>query len=138
MEAVSRDTFQDDVVAASHAQPVLVDFWGPRCGPCLKMMPWVESLASDRFEVAYVCLEQIDLACLSCQQDLLFVHLLLKIVDFRAALHQFLIRRHKQADDDKPDGDNKQDQKNSVQSLPDCGFATRAEISVTVLHFRRL
>src|SRR5688500_12317799 len=47
MEAVSRDTYQDEVVAASHEQPVLVDFWGPRCGPCLKMMPWVESLADE-------------------------------------------------------------------------------------------
>jgi thioredoxin 1 len=47
MQAVSRDTFADDVVAASHSQPVLVDFWGPRCGPCLAMMPWVESLAEE-------------------------------------------------------------------------------------------
>jgi thioredoxin 1 len=47
MQAVSRDTFADDVVAASHIQPVLVDFWGPRCGPCLAMMPWVESLADE-------------------------------------------------------------------------------------------
>jgi thioredoxin 1 len=47
MQAVSRDTYQDEVVAASHEQPVLVDFWGPRCGPCLKMEPWVESVAQE-------------------------------------------------------------------------------------------
>jgi thioredoxin 1 len=47
MQAVSRDTYPDDVLVASHTRPVLVDFWGPRCGPCLAMMPWVESLAEE-------------------------------------------------------------------------------------------
>jgi hypothetical protein len=66
---------------------------------------------------------------------LLLVDLLLEVVDLSAALHQFLIRRHEQAHYDKPDGDYQQDEENPVKSLPDCGFATRAEISVTVLHF---
>lgn len=47
MHAVSRDTYADEVIAASHTQPVVVDFWGPRCGPCLAMMPWVETLATE-------------------------------------------------------------------------------------------
>jgi thioredoxin len=47
MHAVSRDTYQHDVLEASHDQPVLVDFWGPRCGPCIAMMPWVERLADE-------------------------------------------------------------------------------------------
>jgi thioredoxin 1 len=50
MHEVSRATFQDDVVAASRDRPVLVDFWGPRCGPCIAMMPWVEQLARDLAE----------------------------------------------------------------------------------------
>jgi thioredoxin 1 len=50
MQAVSRDTYPDEVIQASHDKPVLVDFWGPRCGPCLAMMPWVETLASERAE----------------------------------------------------------------------------------------
>jgi thioredoxin 1 len=45
MLAVTRDSYADEVLAASHARPVVVDFWGPRCGPCLAMMPWVEALA---------------------------------------------------------------------------------------------
>jgi hypothetical protein len=68
----------------------------------------------------------------------LLANLLLQVVDLRAALHQFFVRRHEKAHDDKPDGDDQQDKENTVKSLPDCGFATRAEISVTVLHFRRV
>src|SRR5262252_6398809 len=95
----------------------------------------IEPIASDRFQIAHVRLEQIDFARLSRQQDLLLIDLLLKVVDLRAALHQFLIRRHEHAYDDKPDGDDQQDEENPVKSLPDCGFTTRAEIRVTVLHF---
>jgi len=54
MQAVTRASFPIEVLAASHAQPVLIDFWGPRCGPCLKMMPWVEQLAAqhgDRLKI---------------------------------------------------------------------------------------
>ncbi len=45
MHVATRDTYESEVLEASRQRPVLVDFWGPRCGPCLKMMPWVESLA---------------------------------------------------------------------------------------------
>src|SRR5579859_5670879 len=54
MQAVTRDTYTDDVVEASRTQPVLVDFWGPRCAPCLAMMPFVEELSekvSDRVKI---------------------------------------------------------------------------------------
>lgn len=54
MQAVNRDTYDSDVIQASREQPVLVDFWGPRCGPCLKMMPWVESLAEHSRDVVKV------------------------------------------------------------------------------------
>lgn len=46
LTSVSQQSFQDAVVEASRARPVLVDFWGPRCGPCLKMMPWVDQVAA--------------------------------------------------------------------------------------------
>src|SRR5262245_15543969 len=46
MDAVTRSTFESAVVDSSHTQPVLVDVWGPRCGPCLAMMPFVEQLAA--------------------------------------------------------------------------------------------
>lgn len=45
MQAVNRASFSDEVVEASRDKPVLVDFWGPRCAPCLAMMPWMEDLA---------------------------------------------------------------------------------------------
>lgn len=43
MREVTTDTFDAEVRQA--AQPVVVDFWGPRCGPCLALMPLVEQLS---------------------------------------------------------------------------------------------
>ncbi len=40
---VTRDSFEAEVRQAN--EPVLIDFWGPRCGPCLALMPVVEELA---------------------------------------------------------------------------------------------
>ncbi len=42
MLEVNRDTFAQEVLQSD--KPVLVDFWGPRCGPCLALMPQVENL----------------------------------------------------------------------------------------------
>jgi hypothetical protein len=38
MHVAMHDTDQTEVIGASSERPVLVDFWGRRCGPCLKMM----------------------------------------------------------------------------------------------------
>ena len=42
MIEVNTDNFEQEVVKSS--RPVLVDFWGPQCGPCLALMPQVEAL----------------------------------------------------------------------------------------------
>lgn len=39
---VNADTFEKEVVQSDI--PVLVDFWGPQCVPCLALMPKVEEL----------------------------------------------------------------------------------------------
>lgn len=39
---VNADTFDKEVVQSDI--PVLVDFWGPACVPCLALMPHVEGL----------------------------------------------------------------------------------------------
>ena len=44
LKEVTKDDFDQEVVA--FRQPVLVDFWGPSCGPCLALMPDVEEMAS--------------------------------------------------------------------------------------------
>lgn len=42
---ITGETFEQEVLQAE--QPVLVDFWGPRCQPCLMLMPAVEGLAQE-------------------------------------------------------------------------------------------
>ena len=42
---VSRDTYEEEVLNSE--LPVLVDFWGPRCAPCLAMMPEIEKMAQE-------------------------------------------------------------------------------------------
>lgn len=42
---LTKDNFEQEV---QHSDlPVLVDFWGPRCVPCLGLMPVVEELAGN-------------------------------------------------------------------------------------------
>ena len=43
MLEINKDNFTDLVENAQ--VPVVLDFWGPQCGPCLALMPDVEKLA---------------------------------------------------------------------------------------------
>jgi len=40
---VNTDSFEKEVIQSE--VPVLVDFWGPQCAPCLALMPHVEGLS---------------------------------------------------------------------------------------------
>ncbi|NPV89473.1 MAG: thioredoxin [Firmicutes bacterium] len=43
MLEVGSENFEDEVIKSDST--VVVDFWGPQCGPCLALMPQVEELA---------------------------------------------------------------------------------------------
>ena len=45
MITVDKDNFEAEVEKS--ALPVVLDFWGPQCGPCLALMPDVEKLAAE-------------------------------------------------------------------------------------------
>lgn len=52
---VNSETFEKEVVESE--KPVLVDFWGPQCGPCLALMPQIEKLEEtygDRIKIAKI------------------------------------------------------------------------------------
>jgi len=48
MLEVESGTFTEQVLQSD--KPVVVDFWGPRCAPCLALMPQVEKLEASCVE----------------------------------------------------------------------------------------
>ena len=42
---LNRDNFEGEVLESK--EPVMVDFWGPQCRPCLALMPTVERIEKD-------------------------------------------------------------------------------------------
>jgi thioredoxin 1 len=55
VQELTADNFQHEVIDSS--VPVLVDFWSPTCGPCRRLAPIIDELATeagDRFRVGKV------------------------------------------------------------------------------------
>jgi len=55
MKEVDKESFETEVIGS--ALPVVVDFWGPQCVPCLALMPGVEAFAEtygDRMKITKV------------------------------------------------------------------------------------
>jgi thioredoxin 1 len=50
MLEVDSGSFAEQVLSSD--RPVVVDFWGPRCGPCLALMPQLETLETARAATA--------------------------------------------------------------------------------------
>jgi len=45
MLVIDKENFESEVIDSE--QPVIVDLWGPQCGPCLALMPDVEALTKE-------------------------------------------------------------------------------------------
>jgi len=61
---LNRDNFETEVLQAK--EPLVIDFWGPRCQPCLALMPTVEKFEQEyagKIKVAKVNAEQNRMLC---------------------------------------------------------------------------
>lgn len=47
ISSVTDSSFQSEVIDASNAQPVMVDFWADWCRPCHMLAPTVAEIAND-------------------------------------------------------------------------------------------
>lgn len=45
MVELTKDNFDAEVKES--ALPVLIDFWGPKCGPCMALLPGVEEMEKE-------------------------------------------------------------------------------------------
>lgn len=55
MIEVSKETFKEEIEKCN--VPVVVDFWGPQCVPCLALMPSMEALSgkyAEKIKIAKV------------------------------------------------------------------------------------
>ena len=53
MLAIDKDNFAAEVEQS--AAPVILDFWGPQCGPCIALLPEVEKLAVSYYGKVKLC-----------------------------------------------------------------------------------
>jgi thioredoxin 1 len=58
--AVTDNSFEQEVIASSNEKPVLVDFWAAWCGPCKMLSPTVEQIANEKGEKLKVVKVDVD------------------------------------------------------------------------------
>ena len=61
---LNRDNYENETKNSD--LPILVDFWGPLCGPCMALMPFVDKLEEeykDRVRIAKLNVTQNRMLC---------------------------------------------------------------------------
>jgi len=57
---VNDGNFESEVLTASSAQPVLVDFWAEWCGPCKMIAPLLDEVAREKLDAVKVAKVNVD------------------------------------------------------------------------------
>ncbi len=55
---LTKETFENEVLEAK--EPVLIDFWASRCGPCMMQSPIVDEIAEEMAGKVKVCKVNVD------------------------------------------------------------------------------
>lgn len=55
IQDLRRDSFPE--LVSKSKQPVIIDFWGPQCGPCLALAPHFHDLAEKYSDLAFFRVE---------------------------------------------------------------------------------
>jgi len=54
------DSFENQVIKASHQKPVLVDLWAEWCSPCRVIAPLLEKIAAEFHETLAIAKVEVD------------------------------------------------------------------------------
>src|SRR5262245_36228910 len=86
---VTEADFQQRVVEPSMERPVLVDFWSPRCQPCMILGPVLEKLVAERQGRVLLAKVNVD----ECQELAAYFHISsipdVKIISGAQVIHEF-------------------------------------------------
>ena len=76
---ITNENFEKEVINSQ--KPVLLDFWSPTCGPCLRLAPLVDEIANEQDAVKICKVNVSEYPELAMQFDIMSIPLLVLVQD---------------------------------------------------------